>query len=109
MLLSEYLKMIYIHRIQKKIYKFVDSIVIYLEHKKVYKVIIRFDERHKTALRKHKINSNFRFLTNPPEEIIEDDLITNDNHERLTIIYNKKRDVSNVVVGEIYKTLANSK
>ena len=110
--LKEYLKMIYIYYIQKKSFKYVDSIVIYLENsksstvqkkKKVYKVLLRYDDKHKKALRKLKINSLFKFVSDPKEEIIEDELIKNDNHERLTIIYNKKKDISNVVIGEDYK------
>ena len=107
MLLKEYLKMIYIYYIQKKSFKYVDSIVIYLENKKVYKVLLRYDDKHKKALRKLKINSLFKFVSNPKEEIIEDELIKNDNHERLTIIYNKKKDISNVVIGEDYKMTFN--
>ena len=103
MLLKDYLKLIYIYYIQKKSFKYVDSIVIYLENKKVYKVLLRYDDKHKKALRKLKINSLFKFVSNPKEEIIEDELIKNDNHERLTIIYNKKKDISNVVIGEDYK------
>ena len=109
MLLNEYLKMIYIHRIQKRTFNLIDSIVLYLEHKKVYKVLIRYDERHRTALKKLKIDSHFRFLSNPPEEVIEDELIANDKHERLSVIYNRKKNVSNVTVGEDYKMIANSK
>ena len=105
MLLKDYLKMIYIYHIQKKTYKFIDSIVIYLDNKKVYKVLLRYDERHKTALRKLNIKSPYKFVNNPKESIIDDDLITNDKHERLTIIYNKKADISNVVVGENYKII----
>ena len=105
MLLKDYLKMIYIYHIQKKTYKFIDSIVIYLDNKKVYKVLLRYDERHKTALRKLNIRSPYKFISNPKESIIDDDLITNDKHERLTIIYNKKADISNVVVGENYKII----
>ena len=105
MLLKDYLKMIYIYHIQKKTYKFIDSIVIYLDNKKVYKVLLRYDERHKTALRKLNIKSPYKFVSSPKESIIDDDLITNDKHERLTIIYNKKADISNVVVGENYKMI----
>ena len=107
MLLKDYLKMIYIYHIQKKSFKYVDSIVIYLENKKVYKVLIRYDDKHKVALRKLKINSLFKFVSNPKEVIIEDELIKNDKHERLTIIYNKKKDISNVVIGEDYKITSN--
>ena len=107
MLLKDYLKMIYICHIRKKTYKFIDSIVIYLENKKVYKVLLRYDERHKTALRKLNIKSPYKFISNPKESIIEDDLIANDKHERLTIIYNRKNDISNVVVGENYKITYN--
>ena len=103
MLLKDYLRMIYIYYIPKKSYKYIDSIVIYLEHKSVYKVLLRYDEKHIKALRKLKINSLYKFISNPKELIIEDELIKNDKHERLTIIYNKKNDISNVVVGEDYK------
>ena len=103
MLLKDYLRMIYIYHIQKKTYKFIDSIVIYLDHKKVYKVLLRYDERHKSALRKLNIRSPYKFVSNPQEAIIDDDLIKNDKHDRLTIIYNKKAEISNVVVGENYK------
>lgn len=107
MLLKDYLKKIYIYHIQKKTYKFIDSIVVYLDNKKVYKVLLRYDERHKTALKKLNIKSPFKFVQNPPEIVIEDELIMNDKHERLTIIYNRKDDSSNVVVGEKLKILAN--
>ena len=103
MLLKDYLRMIYIYHIQKKTYKFLDSIVIYLDNKKVYKVLLRYDERHKSALRKLNIKSPYKFVSNPKEVIIDDELIKNDKHDRLTIIYNKKNDISNVVVGENYK------
>ena len=43
MLLKDYLKKIYIYHIQKKTYKFIDSIVVYLDNKKVYKVLLRYD------------------------------------------------------------------
>ena len=107
MLLKDYLKKIYIYHIQKKTYKFIDSIVVYLDNKKVYKVLLRYDERHKTALKKLNIKSPFKFVQNPPEIVIEDKLIMNDKHERLTIIYNRKDDSSNVVVGEKLKICAN--
>ena len=103
MLLKDYLRMIYIYHIQKKTYKFLDSIVIYLDNKKVYKVLLRYDERHKSALRKLNIKSPYKFVSNPKEVIIDDELIKNDKHDRLTIIYNKKNDISNVVVGENIK------
>ena len=103
MLLKDYLRMIYIYYIQKKTYKFIDSIVIYLDNKKVYKVLLRYDERHKSALKKLNIKSPYKFVSNPKEVIIDDELIKNDKHDRLTIIYNKKNDISNVVVGENYK------
>mgnify|MGYP004594243867 FL=1 len=103
MLLKDYLRMIYIYYIQKKTYKFIDSIVIYLENKKVYKVLLRYDDRHKSALKKLNIKSPYKFVSNPKEVIIDDELIKNDKHDRLTIIYNKKNDISNVVVGENYK------
>ena len=105
MLLKDYLMKIYIYHIQKKTYKFIDSIVIYVDNKKVYKVLLRYDERHKTALKKLHIKSPYKFISNPPDDIIDDDLITNDKHERLTIIYNRKSDLSNVVVGEKLKIL----
>ena len=107
MLLKDYLKLIYIYYIQKKSFKYIDSIVIYLENSKLYKILLRYDDKHKKALRKLKINSLFKFVSNPKEEIIEDELIKNDNHERLTIIYNKKKDISNVVIGEDYKMTFN--
>ena len=107
MLLKDYLKKIYIYHIQKKTYKFIDSIVVYLDNKKVYKVLLRYDERHKTALKKLNIKSPFKFVQKPPEIVIEDELIMNDKHERLTIIYNRKDDSSNVVVGEKLKICAN--
>ena len=103
MLLKDYLRMIYIYYIQKKTYKFIDSIVIYLDNKKVYKVLLRYDDRHKSALKKLNIKSPYKFVSNPKEVIIDDELIKNDKHDRLTIIYNKKNDISNVVVGENYK------
>ena len=107
MLLKDYLMKIYIYHIQKKTYKFIDSIVIYVDNKKVYKVLLRYDERHKTALKKLNIKSPFKFVQNPPEIVIEDELIMNDKHERLTVIYNRKDDSSNVVVGEKLKICAN--
>ena len=103
MLLKDYLRMIYIYYIQKKTYKFIDNIVIYLDNKKVYKVLLRYDDRHKSALKKLNIKSPYKFVSNPKEVIIDDELIKNDKHDRLTIIYNKKNDISNVVVGENYK------
>lgn len=103
MLLKDYLRMIYVYYIQKKTYKFIDSIVIYLDNKKVYKVLLRYDDRHKSALKKLNIKSPYKFVSNPKEVIIDDELIKNDKHDRLTIIYNKKNDISNVVVGENYK------
>lgn len=107
MLLKDYIKKIYVYRIPKKSFKFIDSIVIYLDNKRVYKVLIRYNERHRSALRKLKIYSIFRFITDAFEEVIDDELISKDNHERLTIIYNIKKDISSVFVGEDYKILAN--
>ena len=105
MIINEYLKLIYIKYIPKKTFKFIDNIVIYTENKKVYKVLLRYNDRSWKQLRKHKINNCHKFVINPPEEELTDDIITNDNHERLTIIYDKKRGISNIVVGETYKTL----
>ena len=92
MLLKDYLRMIYVYYIQKKTYKFIDNIVIYLDNKKVYKVLLRYDERHKSALKKLNIKSPYKFVSNPKEVIIDDELIKNDKHDRLTIIYNKKNE-----------------
>ena len=41
MLINEYLKMIYLKYIPKKSFKFIDNIVIYIENKQVYKVLLR--------------------------------------------------------------------
>lgn len=106
MLINEYLKLIYIYHIPKKTFKFIDNISIYTENKKVYKVVLRYTDKSPNQLKKHKITSKFKFIPNPPEEEITDDIIKNDNHERLTIIFDRKREISNVVVGETYKTLA---
>ena len=51
--------------------------------------------------------SPYKFIINPPEEELTDEIIKKDNHERLTIIFDKKSEISNIVVGETYKTLAN--
>ena len=106
MLINEYLKLIYIYHIPKKTFKFIDNISIYTENKKVYKVVLRYTDKSPNQLKKHKITSKFKFIPNPPEEELTDDIIKNDNHERLTIIFDRKREISNVVVGETYKTLA---
>ena len=106
MLINEYLKLLYIYHIPKKSFKFIDNIAIYLENKKVYKVMLRYTDRAHRQLKKLKINNVHKFITNPPEEEITDDIIKNDNHERLTVIFDKKREISNVIVGETYKVLA---
>lgn len=107
MLINEYLKMIYLKYIPKKSFKFIDNIVIYIENKQVYKVLLRYTDRSPNQLRKLKINNRFKFIPNPPEETLTDDIIRNDNHERLTIIFDKKTERSNIVVGETHKVLAN--
>ena len=107
MLINDYLKLIYIKFIPKKSFKFLDNIAIYTENKTVYKVLLRYSERSKNALRKLKINNPYKFIINPPQEELTDDIIMNDNHERLTIIFDKKSERTNITVGEIYKTLAN--
>ena len=107
MLINDYLKLIYIKHVPKKSFKFLDNIVIYTENKKVYKVLLRYTDRSKNQLRKLKINSPYKFVTNPPEVEITDDIILKDNHERLTIIFDKKREQTQITVGEIYKTLPN--
>ena len=106
MLINEYLKLIYIYHIPKKTFKFLDNIVIYTDNKKVYKVMLRYTDRARKQLTKLKIDSPYKFVKNPPAEELTDDIIQNDKHERLTIIFDKKREVSNVVVGETYKILA---
>ena len=107
MLINEYLKMIYLKYIPKKSFKFIDNIVLYTENKQVYKVLLRYTDRSPHALRKLKIYNRFHFIPNPPEEIISDEIVINDKHERLTIIFDKKTERSNIVVGEIQKVLAN--
>ena len=107
MLINDYLKLIYIKHIPKKSFKFLDNIVIYTDNKKVYKVLLRYTDRSKNQLRKLKINNPYKFVINPPEEEITDDIIINDKHERLTIIFDKKREQTQITVGEIYKTLPN--
>ena len=107
MLINDYLKLIYIKHIPKKSFKFLDNITIYIENKKVYKVLLRYTDRSKNQLRKLKIYSSFKFIPNPPEEELTDVIILKDNHERLTIIFDKKREISNVVVGETSKILFN--
>ena len=107
MFINDYLKLIYIKHVPKKSFKFLDNIVIYTENKKVYKVLLRYTDRSKNQLRKLKINSPYKFVINPPEEEITDDIILKDNHERLTIIFDKKREQTQITVGEIYKTLPN--
>lgn len=107
MLINEYIKKIYLKYIPKKSFKFLDNIVIYTENKQVYKVLLRYTDRSPHQLRKLKIYNRFKFIPNPPEETLTDDLIINDNHERLTIIFDKKAERTNIVVGELYKTLAN--
>lgn len=107
MLINDYLKLIYIKHIPKKSFKFLDNIVIYTDNKKVYKVLLRYTDRSKNQLRKLKINNPYKFVINPPEEEITDDIIINDKHERLTIIFDKKREQTNITNGEIYKTLPN--
>ena len=107
MLINDYLKLIYIKHVPKKSFKFLDNIVIYTENKKVYKVLLRYTDRSKNQLRKLKINNPYKFVINPPEVEITDDIILKDNHERLTIIFDKKREQTQITVGEIYKTLPN--
>ena len=107
MLINDYLKLIYIKHVPKKSFKFLDNIVIYTENKKVYKVLLRYTDRSKNQLRKLKINTPYKFVINPPEVEITDDIILKDNHERLTIIFDKKREQTQITVGEIYKTLPN--
>lgn len=105
MLINEYLRMVYIKHIPKKTFKYIDNIVIYTENKKVYKVALRYTDKARNQLRKLKIYNKVKFIPNPPEEEITDDIIQKDNHERLTIIFDKNREVSNVVVGETLKTV----
>ena len=100
MLLKEYLKKIYVYHIPKKSYKFLDNIVVYTENKRVYKVLLRY----RCKVPKLKINSEQKFVEHCPEDVLDDELIQNDKHERLTIIYDRKLDMSNVIVGEDYKT-----
>ena len=107
MFINDYLKLIYIKHVPKKSFKFLDNIVIYTENKKVYKVLLRYTDRSKNQLRKLKINTPYKFVINPPEEEITDDIILKDNHERLTIIFDKKREQTQITVGEIYKKLPN--
>jgi len=107
MLINDYIKMIYLKYIPKKSFKFIDNIVIYAENKQVYKVLLRYTDRSPNQLRKLKIYNRFKFIPNPPEETITDDIVMNDNHERITIIFDKHEERSNIVAGEIFKTLAN--
>ena len=107
MLINEYLKMIYIKYIHKRSFKLIDNIAIYAENKKVYKVLVKYTDRAPHALRKLKINNRYKFIPNPPEEILTDDIVMNDNHERITIIFDRRTERSNIVSGELYKTLAN--
>lgn len=106
MLINEYLKLIYIKYIPKKSFKFIDNIVIYTDNKKVYKVLLRYTDRANKQLRKLKIQNRFKFIKDPPTEEITDEIIKNDNHERLTIIFDKNKEKSNIVVGETSKILA---
>ena len=108
MLINDYLKLIYIKYIPKKSFKFIDNIAIYIEDKKVYKVLLRYTDRAWKQLRKLRITNRYKFIIDPPEEELTDELIKNDNHERLTIIYDKKQGISNIVVGETYKVLPDS-
>lgn len=103
MLINEYLKYIYIYHVPKKSIKYLDNIAIYVENKVVYKVVLRYSDKVWKQLRKLKL-SKFKFIYPPPEEIT-DDIVKNDKHERLTIIFDKKREVSNIVVGERMKTI----
>ena len=51
MLINDYLKLIYIKYIPKKSFKFIDNIAIYIEDKKVYKVLLRYTDRAWKQLR----------------------------------------------------------
>ena len=106
MLINEYLRMLYIKHIPKKVFKFIDNIAIYTENRKVYKVILRYTHRSCNQLRKLKIYTPFKYINNPPVEEITDDIILKDNHPRLTIIFDKKSGTSNITVGELFKTMA---
>ncbi len=106
MLVNEYLRMIYTKYIPKKSFKFIDNITVYIENKKVYKVLLRYTDTAPKQLRKLKIYGRHKFIPFPPEEEITDEIIQNDKHERLTIIFDRKREVSTIVIGEKYKTVA---
>ena len=75
MLINEYLKLIYIKYIPKKSFKFIDNIAIYIENKKVYKVLLRYNGDSWKQLRKLKIMNCYKFVDNPPEEELTDELI----------------------------------
>ena len=107
MLINEYLKMIYNRYIPKKTFKLIDNIAIYAENKQVYKVLLRYTNRSPHQLKKLKIKNQFKFIPNPPQETLTDDIVMKDNHERITIIFDRCTERSNIIVGELYKTLAN--
>lgn len=106
MLINEYLEKIYIKHIPKKTFKFIDNITVYTENRIVYKVLLRYTHRASKQLMKLKIYSPYKFITNPPEDEITDDIIMKAKHERLTIIYDKKTGSCDVRVGENIKMLA---
>ena len=106
MLINEYLRLLYIKHIPKKEFKFIDNIYIYAENKTVYKVMIRYTDRSWKQLKKLKIYNPFKYIKSPPIEMLTDEIITKDNHPRITIIFDKKLGTSNVVVGETFKMLA---
>ena len=100
MLLTEYINEIYLKFIPKKSFKFLDHIVIYVENRQVYKVLLRYTNRSNKQLRKLKIYNQLKFLTDPPKEILDDELIRNAKHERLMIIYDRKNNISKIYTGE---------
>jgi hypothetical protein len=100
MLLTEYINEIYFKLIPKKSFKFLDHVVIYVENRRVYKVLLRYTNRSNKQLRKLKIYNQLKFLTDPPKEILDDELIRNAKHERLMIIYDRKNNISKVYTGE---------
>jgi hypothetical protein len=106
MLINEYLRKIYINHIPKKTFKFIDNITVYTENRIVYKVLLRYTHRARKQLLKLKIYSPYKFITNPPNDEITDDIVINAKPERLTIIYDKNNEKTNVCVGESIKMLA---
>lgn len=106
MLINDYLRTVYIKCIPKKTFKFIDNIAIYTENRIVYKVLLRYTHRARKQLMKLKIYSPYKFLTNFPQAELTDDVVINAKHERLTIIFDKNRETTNIFIGENYKMLS---